>query len=266
MLRFFNPDLGSAQLGAQLKARTGAWVKAWFEVNKCLTPKKNKIMSKNVAGILGNQYGKIGPVVARKFRGKNVYSKYQPNVNNPRTNAQMIQRARFKALSELAHRFACGARVGFVAAAKGSDRSPRNLFQHLNFSCITATNPQALIVDYTTIKVAKGSLSEVGFGAPGFDTPSKVEVDWENISVPCQTTINDKVYIVIHCPDAKATIVSEPVARTAGTVSVAVPVNWNGMKVHVYGFVRNDGPANTEFGIPAGECSESTYIGFGNIG
>lgn len=223
-------------------------------------------MSKNVAGILGNQYGKVGPVVARKFREENVYTKYQPNVNNPNSNTQQIQRARFKALSELSHRFACGARVGFVTAAKGSNRSPRNLFQHLNFPAITATNPQNLMVDYSGIKVAKGGLSGVSFESPSFNTPSTVVVNWENISVPCQTTANDKVYVVVHCPDAKATIVGDPVARNVGTLSVPVPLAWNGLKVHVYGFVKNDGPVNTEFGIPAGECSDSTYVGSGNIG
>lgn len=223
-------------------------------------------MSKNVAGILGNQYGKVGPVVARKFREENVYSKYQPNVKNPNTSAQQIQRVRFKTLSQLAHAFACGARVGFIVAAKGTNRSPRNLFQNLNFPCVTATGPESVSVDYTTIKVAKGSLSVVGFSYPHFDDPSTVDVEWEDNGAPCQTTDNDKVYIVVHCPDAKATIVSTPVARSVGSASVVVPSYWNGMKVHVYGFVRNDGPENTEFGIPAGECSDSAYCGTGNIG
>lgn len=222
-------------------------------------------MSKNVAGILGNQYGKVGPVVARKFRGENVYTKYQPNVANPNTTAQQIQRARFRTLSELAHNFACGARMGFITAAKGTNRSPRNMFQHLNFAAVTATTPQSVNVDYSSLRVAKGGLSQVNFEAPDFDIPSKVRIGWSATGAPCQTTVNDKVYIVVHCPEAKATVVSEPVARSAESAEVGVPLYWNALKVHVWGFVRNDGPTNDEFGIPAGECSDSMYCGFGNI-
>lgn len=223
-------------------------------------------MSKNVAGVLGNQYGKIGPVVARKFRNENVYSKYQPNVANPKTTAQQTQRARFLALSQLAHDFACGARMGFVKAAQGTKMSPRNLFQTLNFENISASGPESVNINYTAIQVAKGGLSRVGFSAPRFDTPSTVDIDWDNNGAPCQTTENDKVYIVVHCPDARATIVSAPFDRTASQGSVVVPSYWNGMKVQVYGFVRNDGPDNTEFGIPHYECSDSIYCGTGNIG
>ena len=223
-------------------------------------------MSKNVAGILGNQYGKIGPVVARKFREENVYSKYQPNVSNPNTEDQQTHRARFKSLSELSHAFACGARMGFVAAVKGTNMSPRNMFQKLNFPNVTASGPDSVVIDYTAIQVAKGGLSPVAFQAPQFDTPNTVEIDWEGEGAPCQTTANDKVYIVVHCPDAKATVVSQPIARGMDSASVSVPSYWNGMKVHVYGFVRNDGPVNTEFGIPTGECSDSSYCGTGTIG
>lgn len=223
-------------------------------------------MAKNVAGVLGNQYGKIGPVVARKFRNENVYSKYQPNVANPKTDDQVVQRARFKALSKLAHAFACGARMGFIQAAKGSNMSARNLFQKLNFHTISASGMESVSVDFTAIQVAKGGLSSVGFSTPQFDTPNTVEIDWSENGAPCQTTEYDNVYIVVHCPDARSTIVGEPVKRNVETASVQVPSYWNGMKVHVYGFVRNDGPENTQFGIPAGECSDSTYCGTGNIG
>lgn len=229
-------------------------------------PKNLKNMSKNVAGILGNQYGKVGPVVARKFREENVYSKYQPNVKNPRTEKQMVQRARFKALSELAHAFACGARMGFIQAASGTNMSPRNLFQKLNFPNVSASGPESVNVDYTAIQVAKGALARVAFSGPRFDTPNQVDIDWTQNGAPCQMTEDDMVYVVVHCPDARSTIVSNPVKRTEETTSVTVPSHWNGMKVHVYGFVRNDGADNTEFGIPHGECSDSVYCGTGNIG
>lgn len=217
-------------------------------------------------GILGNQYGKVGPVVARKFREENVYSAYQKNVFNPRSEKQQIQRMRFKALSELAHNFACGAIFGFRTAAKGTNLSPRNLFQKTNWPMITATSTDALHVDYSGMSVSRGSLANVFFESVNFDLPNKVKVTFLDAGAPCQRTNNDRAFIYIYCPDAKSGLLSEEVKLEAGSIVVEVPTAWNGLKVHVWGFTRNQGEANVELGIPAGEASDSQYVGSGNIG
>ena len=222
-------------------------------------------MSKNVKGVLGEQYGKVGPVVARKFREENVYSAYQKNVANPRTGAQMAHRARFKAMSELAHNIACGAIFGFRTAAKGTNLSPRNLFQKTNWPSVTATGTGSVVIDYIGMVVSKGGLSNVHPDTPQFDNPEEVKVVFSESGSPCQRTKNDKAYIYVYCPDAKQGILSAPIDIEEQTGSVKVPGYWNGMKVHVWIFCRNEGPEVPEFGIQAGECSPSTYCGSGSI-
>lgn len=222
-------------------------------------------MSKNIKGVLGEQYGKVGPVVARKFREENVYSAYQKNVANPRTDAQETHRARFKAMSELAHNIACGAIFGFRTAAKGTNLSPRNLFQKTNWKCISATGHGTHNIDYTGMAVSKGGLSNIHPDIPEFDVPMQVKIDFEENGIPCQRTKNDKAYIYVYSPDAKQGILSEPIEIADGTGRVKVPSHWNGMKVHVWMFCRNEGPEVPEFGIQAGECSPSAYCGSGNI-
>lgn len=223
-------------------------------------------MSKNMKGVLGEQYGKIGPVVARRFRTDNVYSAYQKKVSNPRTEPQEIQRMKFTALSRLAHNFACGAIFGFRTAAKGTNKSPRNLFQKTNWPAIIATSLDSLHIDYSSLAVSKGGLDNVAFNAPNFETPNSVKVTYINNFVACQQTENDLVYIYVYCPDAGTGILSEGVPRNEATITVETPANWNGLKVHVYGFCRNEGQAVEEFGIAAGEASPTQYIGYGNIG
>jgi len=223
-------------------------------------------MSKNVKGILGEQFGKVGPVVARKFREENVYSAYQKKVFNPRTEKQQIQRMRFKALSELAHGFACGAIFGFRTAAKGTNLSPRNLFQKTNWPFVTAESTDSLHLDYTGMSVSVGGLSNVFFNAPNFDIPGTVSVSFNNTGAPCQRTAGDRVFIYVYCPDAGTGILSEGVEPSVKSVKLMTPADWNGLKVHIWGFVRNQGEANLELGIPAGECSDSQYCGSGNIG
>lgn len=224
-------------------------------------------MSKNVKGILGQQVGKVGPVVARKFRNLDVYSAYQPNVKNPRTLMQQANRLRFATISRIAHGFGCAVRLGFGAAVRGTKESMRNRFTKVNIPYVTVDGKDSVSVDYTAFVVAQGGLCPVHFDVPLFDTPSSVVVNFDEMNAnTCQKTANDKVYVVVFSQDANLAVVGEGVPRSEKSVTVEVPSNWNGTKVQVYGFVRNDGEANTEFNIAAGECSDSQYIGTGTIG
>lgn len=224
-------------------------------------------MSKNVKGLLGQQVGKVGPAVARKFRNLNVYSAYQPNVKNPRTEKQQNNRLRFATLSSLAHGFGCAVRLGFSAAVRGTNESPRNRFTKLNANAVTAVGPSMAEIDYTAMIVAQGGLCPVRFGTPEFDTPMEVTAQFDELQAnACQKTANDKVYLVVFSPDDNLAVVSEGVARSAQKVTAKVPSRWNGTRVQVFGFVRNDGEANIEFNIAAGECSDSQYVGSGSIG
>ena len=224
-------------------------------------------MSKNVKGLLGQQVGKVGPAVARKFRNLNVYSAYQPNVKNPRTQKQQDNRLRFATLSKLAHGFGCGVRLGFTAAVRGTNESPRNRFTRLNAGAVKTSGPDSVDIDFTAMVVAQGGLCPVRFNSPEFDTPKEVSAKIDELQAnACQKTANDKVYLVVFNPGDNLAIISEGVDRSEQNVTVKVPSRWNGTKVQVYGFVRNDGEANTEFNIAAGECSDSQYVGSGSIG
>lgn len=222
-------------------------------------------MSKNAKGLLGEQFGKVGPVVGRRYRNENVYSAYQPNVKNPRTEKQVRQRNRFTYLSELSHQMACGARFGFQNAVKGTNLSPRNLFQKSNFPMITATDSGSVSADFTGFVVARGQLDNVQPDMPQFDTPEKVIVAFSNPGAPCHRTAGDKVYCYIFCPDAKQGLLSEPVEVSADEIGVPVPAYWNGLKVHVWIFTRNDGDDVPSLGISYGDCSDSIYCGSGTI-
>ena len=57
-------------------------------------------MSKNFKGYLGDQIGKLGTAVGRKWKRKMVYSAYQGKVKNPNTEEQQLVRARFALLGQ----------------------------------------------------------------------------------------------------------------------------------------------------------------------
>lgn len=222
-------------------------------------------MSKNAKGLLGDQVGKVGPVVARIYRNENVYSAYQPKVKNPRTTKQQQQRSRFAVMSKLSHEMACGARFGFLNAVRGTNLSPRNLFQKLNFEFVTATGSGSVATDFTGFVVARGLLDMVTPDMPQFDTPEKVKVEFKDLGAPCHRTANDMVYVYIFCPDAEQGLLSEPVKVSAGEAVVPVPTSWNGLKAHVWMFTRNEGDPVPSLGIETGDCSDSVYCGSGTI-
>lgn len=222
-------------------------------------------MSKNAKGLLGEQFGKVGPVVGRRYRNENVYSAYQPNVKNPRTEKQVANRLRFAAMSELSHQMACGARFGFQNAVKGTNLSPRNLFQKLNITSITVTGGSTINTDFTGMVVSRGQLDNVQPDMPQFDTPEKVIVPFSDPGAPCHRTAGDKVYCYLFCPDAKQGLLGEPVPVSEGEISVYVPAYWNGLKAHVWIFTRNEGIDVPSLGISYGDCSDSVYAGSGTI-
>lgn len=223
-------------------------------------------MSKNAKGILGQQVGKVGPVVGRLFRGEIIYSAYQPVVGNPKTNAQLVHRAKFAAVSATGHAFGCATRLGFGRAVAGTKYSPRNLFAKLNQGAFTASTPESVVVSYPNLVIAAGGLCPVSFDVPSFAEPLKVSVNYVDGVNGCQKTPSDKVYLVAFAPDMNQAVVSTGEARDEGTIELEVPSTWNGLKVHVWGFVRNDGQLYEPLQIPAGECSGSTYVGTGTIG
>ena len=79
----------------------------------------------------GTSKGKLGNVVYRVRRGVEVASKYQPNVDNPRTISQMEQRIRF-AVAVKFYKSAVAKMFKFAYEDKGSNESDYNAFMRHN--------------------------------------------------------------------------------------------------------------------------------------
>lgn len=72
----------------------------------------------------GTARGRMGEIVASVRHGKQLFSKYQPNINNPKTPKQMNQRERFSRASKFAKTFVGdGIYSNTYATLKNSSRS-----------------------------------------------------------------------------------------------------------------------------------------------
>ena len=214
-------------------------------------------------GILAPFKNKIGTVVGRRWRaGLWTMNSYQRDVRNPRTEAQRIQRLRFAAAGQLGSAFYDAIDISLNYFLKTNPTTQVGEFVKRNMPHINATGVDSLNVDYTSLTLCKGPLAEVGFDAPGFDTPGQIKVDWNAHLQVASADAHDKVYVFAYCPDWKSGLLAEPKERSLGSMDIVVPPDWNGLKVHLYGFVTS-GKTNLK---KPNSVSNSTYIGSGNIG
>jgi len=223
---------------------------------------------------MGTQVGKLGPAVGSMWKGRNVYRAYNPFVKNPRTEKQLLVRARFKTMADLARAFAQATNFGYKRLANNLHTTTRGLFHRDNWPAVHANTPDSVTIEYADLVCAKGDLTPVRFGTPQFDTPQQIDVSF-NRDVFGNATDDDIVILFAYCPDAKCGVMSpttgQSVAkRSDGSVSLDVPAYWNGMKVHVWGFAITSVDEPTYIDAYGGyiypnTVSDSLYIGTGNI-
>lgn len=213
-------------------------------------------------GILDEYKNKVGNVVGRRWRNLDVMSKYQPNVKNPNTKKQQVQRLKFKTLSQLAKAFRIPLAISMAGVAAGTKNPVRGQFITRNMEAVDVTLPDTVDIDYILLKVADGGYVEASFGSPQFTDPQKVAATFSYAIVPDVTSEDDEVHLVVYNPVANLAI-EKAVRAGAGSVAVDVPNSWNGETVHVWGYVvaakaggRPTSPAHV---------SPSHYLGNGSI-
>lgn len=210
-------------------------------------------------GILGAYRNKVGTVVGRIWRGKDVVAAMPKSMHNPNTDPQKKIRSRFAVIGRLAASLLNALNIGLHNIYMKRQSTAIGEFVRLNWDAVTEAGG-TVTIDYSSLKVARGNLVGVMFGTADFDTPQQVEVSFESNEEADGTSLDDKVYMIVYCPDVDAAILSAPVKRSAHSVSLMVPAYWGGMTVHMWGFTVGDGMTNK------GKISNSTYIGSGNIG
>lgn len=210
-----------------------------------------------------NGRNKVGNIVTYIRAGKMISRAYVARIRNPKTAAQVLQRAKFKLLSGLAKSLASALSLGFYGTADALV-SARNVFIKKNTGIVGGEDPDDLSVGYDEMVVADGAGVAVTFGTPDFSSPSTVKVGWTNpfATVPGASD-DDKVYVVVYCPGVGYSVVSEVGVRNGGgtPAEISIPAYMQGQRVHVYGFVVG---SMTNYGyerVP----SHSSYVGFGTI-
>lgn len=130
-------------------------------------------------GILGGFSGKVGTVIGSSWKGKSCMRSIAQNVKNPRTEAQMAQRMRFKATTDFLSSMLPFIHEGYKNHAK--KMTEYNAAQsYLLDNAVTGEYPD-IGLDYERVKVSRGKLPVASSASVTSDSGS-ISFSWEDNS------------------------------------------------------------------------------------
>lgn len=191
-------------------------------------------MAKQTAGIMGGFCGTIGPVIGYQWRGRWCMRARPRSVANPRTEAQQEHRMLFRDMVQTAGHLTAALRYGMRQASLEQGLTEGNLFVRMNKHCFT---PQG--IDYSRLALSTGPVAPVGFGTATLDAHGTLHVEFERNPQRMKANSHDRVFVAVYCPERKETLLAAPVARHSKRVALALPDEWLGRQLHVWGFVQD---------------------------
>ena len=87
------------------------------------------------------------------------------------------------------------------------------------------------------------------------ETSDELVIDFEKNPEHRNCNSSDKVYVAAVCAERCEAVLTLPVYRRMRRITVLLPVHWEGLEVHLYGFVQDT----------ADRTSETVYIGGGTV-
>lgn len=209
-------------------------------------------MGKFSRGILGGFSGKVGNVVGVNNGGSYYMRSLPSKSKKPPTEAQLRQRLKFSLVLAFLRPIRTLISVGYQSFKKkgGAFGAATG---YLLENAITGVYP-ALSIDYTKVKVSRGSL--LGVANPELVTTagtSEIEFNWSNNALAGTINGTDMATLLVYSDVLDEYIMLAGAApRSAETFSLAIPPRLLGQEVYCWmTFVRADGK----------QASDSRYMG-----
>lgn len=185
-------------------------------------------------GILGGFSGKVGTVIGGNWKGIDYMRGKAASVSNPKTEAQLDQRARFGAALKFLQPLTSFIRVGFKNYAVKMTAFNSAMSYNLN-NALAGSFPEYFI-DYASALVSRGSLPGALNPLIQSANPGQVDFTWQDNSQDANASANDKVLLVVFNPAKQLaiTIVGDGNDRASGGQSLTVPSSFAGDEVQCY--------------------------------
>ena len=203
--------------------------------------------------LIGRTRGSIGGVTFSKWKGLNVAKGKAENVQQPNTDAQLLQRDKMTLIVGLYRSISSIVQTGFRSLAV--NMSEFNAFTSYNIkNAVQALNATDAELVFADILIAKGALSSTPVtGMSGASAQADVALTYSaSLAAPDQSLLDLALAVVINETQGIIAFVGGADNRSDGTTSVSMSENLvSGDVIHGYLFFENE--AGTE-------VSDSTYF------
>ncbi|MEX0906159.1 MAG: DUF6266 family protein [Balneolaceae bacterium] len=209
-------------------------------------------MAKLSKGILGGISGKIGNIVGASWRGIDYIRSKPSKVNNPKTEAQQRQRARFGLIMALLKKMKPFLQIGFRGSA--NKQTPLNAAMSVNIrEAITGEFPD-FEVDTSKLAVSTGNLHGSSNASLDLSAAENATITWQS-EAGISNASDEDVLMVLLYNQARNEVINKLNAalREDETLSLSIPSSWSGDTVAGYLAFRSDTLNDVSNGIYLGE-------------
>lgn len=211
-------------------------------------------MGKNVGGVFSNWWGKVGNVVGRIRQGRTIMSIYQPQVHNPKTQAQLEQRSKFSIVTEFMSSVLGFIKSGFGKLDGYTYGTPYSAAVGYNMKKVTGvisgTYPN-FEINLSKVVVAQGSV-DLPYSPSATASDDTLSVTWADNSGMGNAVADDKVMLLAYNDSKKQSVFNIAAGERADrNASMQLPTAWTGDNVDVWLAMRRQS---------SGECSMSTHL------
>jgi hypothetical protein len=208
-------------------------------------------MAKQFGGAFANYYGKVGNVVARIRQGRTILSIYQPNVHNPRTDAQVAQRTDFGLITKFLSPLAQILKYGFhnLDGYKTGNYFSAAVGFNLKHNVLSGEGDNRE-VDSSKTYIAEGKIA-LPYSPSATADGTTLSLTWADNSGMGDAQADDKVMVAaLNGMKGQAVTNVEVATRADRNCTLTLPSAWTGDNVDVWMVMRRG-----EY-----DCSNSTHL------
>lgn len=193
-------------------------------------------MGKQYGGMFANWYGKVGNVVGRIRQGRTIVSIYQPNVSNPRTDAQIAQRARFTALAKPLAAMSGFLKVGFhnLDGYKTGNYYSAAIGYNMRIPNIFDEQGSEVEVDLSKLAVSNGNI-DLPYSPSATADGTTLSMTWADNSGMGNALATDNVMVLAYNAIKNVSMFNTAIAeRAERNATMQLPSAWTGDNVNVW--------------------------------
>ena len=180
----------------------------------------------------------VSGVVGFSRLGRDYWRSLANNINDPKTLAQLTQRARITTVAKFLHTLAPVWQQGYNHL-KGNGRSAHNLiFQQVLNNALSGNLNDGFTVDPTKVLISRGPLTSAYIiSATVAPTTQTVTVSWNNNSGAGTALASDKISIFVYNATKDINAYAPSTAqRSDESATLTYNTSWSGNTIYVYAF------------------------------